>query len=74
MKVRYVHRSIFVISYIKQNLVLGRKFSFATIAAKLKSNKKHGTIIQTGITWKKIPCYMCDSTCRLLIVKKDKIF
>ena len=24
----------------------------------------HGTIIRTGITCKKIPCYMRDSTCR----------
>ena len=24
----------------------------------------HGSIIQTVITCKKIPCYMCDSTCR----------
>ena len=23
---------------------------------------KYGTIIRTGITCKKIPCYMCDST------------
>ena len=34
----------------------------------------HGTIIRTGITCKKIPCYMRDSTCRWCIVKKAKIF
>ena len=34
----------------------------------------HGTIIRTGITCKKIPCYMRDSACRWLIVKKTKIF
>ena len=34
----------------------------------------HGTIIRTGITCKKIPCYMHDSACRLFIVKKAKIF
>ena len=34
----------------------------------------HGTIIGTGITCKKIPCYMCDSACRWFIVKKAKIF
>ena len=28
----------------------------------------------TGITCKKIPCYMCDSACRWFIVKKAKIF
>ena len=34
----------------------------------------HGTIIRTGITCKKISCYMCDSVCRWLIVKNAKIF
>ena len=34
----------------------------------------HGTIIRTGITCKKIPCYMRDSACRWFIVKKAKIF
>ena len=33
-----------------------------------------GTIIWTGITCKKIPCYMHDSACRWFIVKKAKIF
>ena len=34
----------------------------------------HGTIVRTGITCKKIPCYMRDSACRWFIVKKAKIF
>ena len=34
----------------------------------------HGTIIQTGISSKKIPCYIRDSACRWFIVKKAKIF
>ena len=34
----------------------------------------HGTIIRTGITCKKIHCYMCDSAYRWFIVKKVKIF
>ena len=34
----------------------------------------HGTIIRTGITCKKIPCYVHDSACRWFIVKKAKIF
>ena len=34
----------------------------------------HGTIIRTGITCKKISCYMRDSTWRWFIVKKAKIF
>ena len=34
----------------------------------------HGTILRTGITCKKIPCYMRDSTCRSFIVKEAKIF
>ena len=32
----------------------------------------YGTIIQTGITSKKIPCYMRDSACRWFIFKKVK--
>ena len=35
---------------------------------------KHGTMIPTGITSKKIPCYMRDSACGWFIVKKAKIF
>ena len=34
----------------------------------------HGTIIRTGTTCKKIPCYMRDSACRWLIVENAKIF
>ena len=33
-----------------------------------------GTILRTGITCKKIPSYMCYSTCRWFIVKKATIF
>ena len=39
-----------------------------------KSQINHGTIIQTGTTCKKIPCYMLDSAYRLsLQLKKAKI-
>ena len=41
---------------------------------KATDQREHGTIIRTGITCKKIPCYMRDSACRWLIVEKDKIF
>ena len=34
----------------------------------------HGTIIRTGITFKKIPCYMRDTACRWFIVENAKIF
>ena len=34
----------------------------------------HGTLIRTGITCKKIPCYMRDSGCRWLIIENAKIF
>ena len=34
----------------------------------------HGTIIGTGITCKKIHCYMHDSACRWFVVIKAKIF
>ena len=33
-----------------------------------------GTTIQTGITCRKIPCYMRNSACWWFIVKKAKIF
>ena len=36
--------------------------------------ENHETIIRTGITCKKIPCYMRDSACSWFIVKKAKIF
>ena len=35
---------------------------------------KHGAIIRTGITCKKIPCCMRDSACKWFIVKKLKYF
>ena len=34
----------------------------------------HRTIMRTGITCKKIHCYMRDSACRWLTVEKAKIF
>ena len=34
----------------------------------------HGTTIRTGITYKKILCYMRDSACRQLIVENTKLF
>ena len=35
---------------------------------------RHGTITRTGITCKKMPCYMRDSACRWFIVEKAKLF
>ena len=34
----------------------------------------HGTMLQTGITCKKIPCYMCDSASRWFIANYVKHF
>ena len=34
---------------------------------------EHGTIIRTGITCKKTPCYMRESACKWFIVKNAKI-
>ena len=34
----------------------------------------HGTIIRTGITREKIPCYIRDSAYRCFIVENAKIF
>ena len=38
------------------------------------STFKYGTIVRTGITCTKIPCYMRDSSSRWFIVKKAIIF
>ena len=35
---------------------------------------EHGTIIRTGETCKKIPCYMRDSVFKWFVVKKAQIF
>ena len=60
-----------------------RHFSILAIAYKYMENEirkniglssKHGTIIQTGITCKKISFYIRDSASRWFIVKKGKIF
>ena len=40
----------------------------------ISDTSKHGTIIRTGITCKKILCYMRDSACRWFIVENAKIF
>ena len=45
-----------------------------TILRLLLITPYHGTIIRTGITCKKTPCYVHDSACRWFIVKKAKIF
>ena len=39
-----------------------------------KVYRNHGTMIRTGITCRKIPCYMRDSACRWCIVVNAKIF
>ena len=44
------------------------------ITKQLKEQLNHGTIIRTGITCKKFPCYMRDSACRWFIVENAKIF
>ena len=44
------------------------------ITRKIQHKYHHGIIMQTGITCKKIPCYMRGSACRWFIVKKPKIF
>ena len=37
-------------------------------------NLYHGTIVWTGITWKKTHCYMFDLACSWFSVKKAKTF
>ena len=38
----------------------------------IKKTSDHETVIQIGLTGKKISCYMVDSACRWFIVKKLK--
>ena len=46
---------------------------FSAVQSRLKvMYHYHGTIIRTGITCKKIPCYIRGSACRWFIVKKAK--
>ena len=63
-----------------KTIILYRNFVFFIKCLKSKKKKLavtsfyHGTIIRTGITCKKIPCYMRDSACRWFIVKVAKLF
>ena len=45
-----------------------------TLKMLITDTSHHETIIQTGITCKKILCYMRDSAIRWLIVENAKIF
>ena len=56
------------------NNKVAEKFAITKFTASYEYISHHGTIIPTGITCKKIPCYMGDSACRWFIVKKAKIF
>ena len=49
------------------------KVKLLVIALSMLSYTEHGTIIRTGITCKKIPCYMHDSACRWFIIENAKI-
>ena len=44
------------------------------ISPALRDSYYHGTIIRTGITYKKMSCCMRDSASRWFIVEKAKIF
>ena len=46
----------------------------ATLQAITQRDNEHGAIIRTGITCKKIPCYMRGSAWRWFVVKKAKMF
>ena len=63
---------IFVKCYMKTTMITFRPHCLTVFSN--VTYLKHGTIIRTGITCKKIPCYMRDSACRWFIVKKAKIF
>ena len=54
-------------------LIKGLSLSLmVTVSSEIKL--VHETIIRTGITCKKIRCYMRDSACRWLIIENAKIF
>ena len=55
-------------------LVLDMHDLFGALFLKAIILSVHGTIIRTGITCKKISCYMPDSAYGWFIVKKAKIF
>ena len=67
--------------------VIAQDFHFLLPGSKLPNKKNHwfqvsaskllghhGTVIRTGITFKKISCYMHDSAYRWLVVENAKIF
>ena len=65
--------------YIWNNFISPEKKQFTTIH-KYKAVTKLTLILlawndhTTGITCKKIPCYMRDSACRWLVVENAKLF
>ena len=66
---------VFIRKWYVEDLTL--KYLLKVCSQTFRNNRvcsKHGTIIRTGITCKKVPCYMRDSACRWLIVNNVKIF
>ena len=59
-----------------KNWTLSQKISGTNVRLdSLKDSEfEHGVITQTGITFKKIPCYMHGSACEWCIVENSKIF
>ena len=58
-------------------LVVGRiglVWPAATLLMFCRIYCEHGTVIRTGITFKKIPCYMHNPACKWLIVEITIIF
>ena len=72
---RYIHKQnvIFNKTVAKLATILTKNF-FSYLNPESYLKFCHGTIIRTGITCKKIPCFMGDLACRWFIVKKAKIF
>ena len=60
-----------VLLYLK---VMGFGSGLLRSAPENRYSFKHRTAIRTGITCKKIPCYMHDSAYSWFIVQKAKIF
>ena len=58
---RYVSRKFIRRKILEQ---IGIRMAYLHVFLVTMDEIDHGTIIQTGVTCKNIPCYMRDSACR----------
>ena len=72
VQAKYFFRLSFSMPFISGCTHVFKKFSCFSAFTNFTSH--HGTIIESGITCKKICCYVHDSACRWLMVESTKIF